>query len=533
MSEQIARFDAVVIGAGFAGLYALKKLRDECGLSTLALEKGSDVGGTWYYNRYPGCMSDVETFAYCYSWDDQLLQDAPLKSRYAMQPDIFAYLQDVATRHDLYKDIVFDTAVAAAELDEGAGLWTVRTADGTTYRTTYLVTALGVLSATNIPDIPGLDSFEGEWHHTSRWPEQVDFAGKRVGVIGTGSTGVQFITAVAPLADHLTVFQRTPQFTVPAGNRPLTADEEAEIKANYRQIWEDNRKTFLAAGFAESMVPAMSVSAEEREAAFEQAWNHGGGFRFMFGAFGDIAVDPDANAAAQAFLRRKIAEIVKDPETADKLTPKGLYAKRPICDSGYYETFNRPNVSLVDIKAAPIQRITPKGILTEDGVEHELDMIVFATGFEAGDGNFRHLDIRGRGGLPLKDKWRDGSNSYLGLATNGFPNMFMVLGPNCPFTNIPPAIEIQVDWLAELIAHARASGASTIEAEQAHEDEWGATCSGIGESLLFSQIDTWIFGSNIPGKGARSLFYLGGIATYLDKIGQVKEDGYSGFVLGT
>lgn len=525
------QFDAIVIGAGFSGIYALKKLRDDCGLSTLVLEKGADVGGTWFYNKYPGCMSDVETFAYCYSWDKELLQDTPIKTRYAFQPDIFAYLQDVAKRHDLYKDIVFNTSVVSAELKENDNSWVVQTKDGTVYQAKYLVTALGVLSATNIPDFEGLDTFKGEWHHSSNWPDEVDFEGKRVGIIGTGSTGVQLTTAIAPQVKHLTVFQRTPQFTVPAGNRPLTAEEEAEIKANYQQIWEDNKKTFLAAGFAESMTPAMSVSAEEREAAFEKAWDHGGGFRFMFGTFGDIAVDTAANEEAAAFLRKKIASIVKDPKTADMLTPKGLYAKRPICDSGYYETFNRPNVSLVDVNAAPIQKITPNGILTEDGVEYPLDMILFATGFEAGDGNFRHLDIRGRNNLPLSEKWKDGSGSYLGLATEGFPNMFMVLGPNCPFTNIPPAVEVQVDWMADLITHARENGTATIEAQQEMEDAWGEVCAGIGESLLLSKIDSWIFGSNVAGKSARSLFYLGGIATYLDKIDQVKRDGYEGFSL--
>lgn len=523
------RYDAVVLGAGFAGLYALKKLRDDLGLAVRVFDKAPDVGGTWYWNRYPGCMSDVETFTYCYSWDKQLLQEMPLSSRYTRQPELYAYFQDVARRHDLYKNIQFNTAIASAAYDAANALWQVVTDTGEQIEATYLVTAVGVLSATNMPDIAGLERFEGEAHHTSRWPAQVSFEGKRVGVIGTGSTGVQFSTAVAPLAKSLTVFQRTPQFTVPAGNRPITAEEAAAIRRDYDKIWAQARGSMLAAGFQESTVSALSVSDAEREAIFEQAWQQGGGFRFMFGTFSDLAVDERANALAQDFVRRKIAQTVTDPETARKLTPQGLYAKRPICDSGYYAMFNRPNVRLVDVKAQPIQEITAHGIRTADGEEHELDMIVFATGFDAGDGNFKRMDIRGRDGVSLRDLWKDGPSTYLGIAAQNYPNLFMVLGPNSPFTNIPPAAEVHVDWIVELIAQARARGAKQIETTKTAERGWEETCQQIGDMTLLSKVDSWIFGGNIPGKRARSYFYLGGMANYLATLEQERQTGYAGF----
>lgn len=521
-------FDAVVIGAGFAGLYALRKLRDDCGLSVSVLEKASDVGGTWFWNRYPGCVSDVETYAYCYSHDKALFQDMPITSRYTKQSDVLAYLKGFAKRYDLYRDIQFNTRVISASFNEATNRWIVRT-ESEELHAEYLVTAVGVLSASNVPNIPGLDRFKGEWHHTSRWPAEVQFDGKRVGVIGTGSTGVQLTTAIAPLVKHLTVFQRTAQFSVPSGNGPVSKDDADNIKKDYAKIWDEVSKSSLACGFTESVTPAMSVSDEEREAVFEKAWTYGGGFRFMFGTFSDLIVNEQANQVAQKFLRKKIAKIVKDPETARKLTPPGLYAKRPICDSGYYEIFNRSNVSIVDIKAHPIEEITPNGMRTADGVEHDLDMIIFATGFDAGDGNFKYLNVHGRESVSLSDAWKEGSNSYLGMASANFPNMFMVLGPNSPFTNIPPAIEVQVDWLAELIKHAKKTGARVIEAEREAEDQWGATCQSIGETILLSKIDSWIFGGNIQGKRVGSLFYLGGMVNYRAKLDEVKHKGYEGF----
>ena len=456
-------FDAIVVGAGFGGLYMLKKLRDEQGLKVRVFDKAGGVGGTWYWNRYPGALSDTETCVYCYSWDKELLQEMEITTRYINQPQILKYLEKVADRHNLRPDIQFNTGITAAYFNESTNLWEVKTDTGESYTARFVVTALGLLSATNVPSIKGRDSFQGEWLHTGNWPANVELEGKRVGVIGTGSTGVQVITAIAPKVRHLTVFQRSPQYSVPVRNGPVTQEYVDNIKKNYDQIWDQVKNSVVAFGFQESSVAASSVSEEERRAVFEKAWENGGGFRFMFETFCDIATDEQANKAAQDFIRGKIAEIVKDPETARKLTPRDLYAKRPLCDSGYYAMYNRPNVDLVDVKANPIEEITPRGVRTADGVEHELDVLIFATGFDAVDGNYTKIDIRGRQGLPIKEQWKAGPTSYLGVANVNFPNLFMVLGPNGPFTNLPPSIETQVEWISDLIQHANARSIKTVE----------------------------------------------------------------------
>ena len=524
-------FDAIVVGAGFGGLYMLKKLRDEQGLRVRAFDKAAGVGGTWYWNRYPGALSDTESFVYCYSWDKALLQEMEITTRYISQPQILAYLQKVAQRHDLLRDIQFETGVSAAHFSETTSLWEVRTDTGESYTAKFIVTALGLLSATNVPDIKGLASFEGDWYHTGNWPAGVDFKGKRVGVIGTGSTGSQVITAVAPQVEHLTVFQRSPQYSVPVANGPVDEAYVDDIKRNYDKIWEQVRHSKVAFGFEESTLPAMSVSAEERREIFEKAWKNGGGFRFMFETFSDIATDERANEAAQDFIRGKIAEIVKDPETARKLTPQGLYAKRPLCDSGYYATFNRRNVSLVDVKANPIVEMTPRGARTADGVEHALDMLIFATGFDAVDGKYVRIDIRGRDGLPIQEHWKAGPTSYLGVATANYPNMFMVLGPNGPFTNLPPSIETQVEWISDLIKEANARKVQTVEVSPEAEARWGKTCHEIANATLFPKCESWIFGANIPGKTNTVYFYLAGLGQYRRCLGEVERDGYAGFRL--
>lgn len=522
-------YDAVVIGAGFGGLYALKVLRDKFNMSVRVFEKAPDVGGTWYWNRYPGCLSDIEAFTYCYSWDKELLQEMPLTNRYITQPELLAYFQKVAKRHDLYRNIQFETGVQKAVFDENTGLWTITTDTGEPATARYFVTATGILSATNIPKLNGMERFKGEWYHTSRWPAKVDFTGKRVAVIGTGSTGVQLTTAIAPLVKHLAVFQRTPQYIVPAGNRPLTENEVTAIKEQYDQIWKDARETLLAAGFRESTVPLSSVPEDERDAIFEKAWNNGGGFRFAFETFSDIAVDEGANRAAQEFIRKKIAAIVRDPETARALTPTGLYAKRPLCDSGYYEMFNRDNVSLVDIRKNPIEEVTANGIRTSDGTEHEFDIIVFATGFDGVDGNLKRMDIRGHSKHSIADDWRHGPHTYLGMASNGYPNMFMVTGPNSPFTNVPPVVETQVDWIAELIRNAEARGARVIEARAEAQEDWSRTCWDIAKATLFAKGESWFMGANIPGKAVTSYFYMAGLGPYRSKLEEVRKAGYAGF----
>ncbi|GAA4883232.1 flavin-containing monooxygenase [Pseudonocardia benzenivorans] len=523
--------DAVVVGAGFGGIYMVYKLREELGLTVRAFEKGDGVGGTWYFNRYPGAKSDTEGFVYRYSFDKDLLQSYDWSTRYLDQPDVLAYLEHVVERHDLGRDIRLGTEVTGATYDEDSALWNVTTSGGDTVTCRYLVNALGLLARTNIPDIPGLDSFAGRLVHTNAWPDDLDLTGKRVGVIGTGSTGTQFIVAAAKIAGHLTVFQRTPQYSVPSGNGPVDPAEVARTKENFDAIWAQVRTSVVAFGFEESTVEAMSVPEEERRRVFQENWDKGNGFRFMFGTFCDIATNPEANEAAAAFIRSKIAEIVDDPETARKLTPDDLYARRPLCNEGYYETFNRDNVELVSIKENPIEAVTPAGVRTADGVEHTLDVLVLATGFDAVDGNYRAMDLRGRGGRHIDEHWQDGPTSYLGLSKAGFPNMFMILGPNGPFTNLPPSIESQVDWIGELIATAERTGARAVEPTPEAEAGWTATCAEIADATLFPRADSWIFGANIPGKKNSVMFYMAGIGAYRQKLGEVADAGYEGFAL--
>jgi cyclohexanone monooxygenase len=522
--------DAVVIGAGFGGIYMLKKLRDELGLRTRAFDKAGGVGGTWYWNRYPGAKSDTETFVYQYSFDRELLQEWEWKTRYVDQPDILAYLETVVDRHDLRKDIQLNTGVDSLAFDDGTGVWTVGTDDGQTLTARYVVCAVGLLSKTNLPDIKGRDSFQGRLVHTGAWPQDLTLEGKRVGVIGTGSTGTQFICAAAKTADHLTVFQRSPQYCVPSGNGPVGEDYVSGVKRDYDRIWEQVRNSMVAFGFEESTVPAMSVSAEERQRVFQENWDKGNGFRFMFGTFSDLAVDPAANEAAAAFIRGKIAEIVRDPETARTLTPTDLYAKRPLCNEDYYEVYNRDNVRLVSIKENPITEITPRGVLTDDGTEHEFDVLVFATGFDAVDGNYVRMDIRGRDGETIQQHWKDGPTSYLGLSTAGFPNLFMILGPNGPFTNLPPSIETQVEFITELVGQAeRRDG--LVEPTHAAEDAWTVTCQEIADSTLFPKAESWIFGANVPGKKHTVMFFMAGLSAYRTKLAEVAAGDYDGFLM--
>lgn len=527
--DQIRTLDALVVGAGFGGIYMLHKLRNEQGLDAVAIDKAGGVGGTWYWNKYPGALSDSESFVYQYSFDRDLYLDTPWATKFVTQPEILRYLEGVVDRYDLREHILLETGMTQAEFDEDAGVWTVRTDRGITYRVRFLVTGLGLLSATNLPDLPGMENFEGRLVHTGAWPEDLDLTGKRVGVIGNGSTGNQVITATAPVAAHLTSFQRTPQYSVPAGNRKLTPEQVQAYRDNFDATWDQVRNSSVAMGFEESAVETFSVSEQERERIFQDAWNEGGGFRFMFETFCDIATNPAANEEAAKFIRRKIAEIVTDPETARKLTPTDLYARRPLCDSGFYETFNRPNVSLVNVKETPITQVTADGIRTADGALHELDVLVCATGFDAVDGNYVRIDIRGRGGESLKQHWSEGPTSYLGVATAGFPNMFMILGPNGPFTNLPPSIETQVEWIADAIAHVRASDLGWIDVRPETETAWTDVCGEIADATLFPKAASWIFGANIPGKKRTVMFYLGGIKQYREITGTEAESGYPGF----
>ncbi|MFV9453969.1 flavin-containing monooxygenase [Rhodococcus sp. NM-2] len=527
--DQIHELDALVVGAGFGGIYMLYKLRNELGLDAVAIDKAGGVGGTWYWNKYPGALSDSEGFVYQYSFDRDLYEQTPWKTKFVTQPEILEYLNGVVDRYSLREHIQLETGMTDAEFDEPSGTWTVRTDRGVTYRCRFLVTGLGLLSATNMPSFPGIETFEGRLVHTGAWPEDLDLTGKRVGVIGNGSTGNQVITASAPIAAHLTSFQRTPQYSVPAGNRELTPEQIQHHRDNFDAIWEQVHNSSTAMGFVESTVETFSLDEAEREAVYEKAWNEGGGFRFMFETFGDIATDEDANEEAAKFIRRKIAEVVKDPETARKLTPTDLYARRPLCDSGYYETFNRPNVTLVNVKENPIAKVTEKGIVTEDGTLHELDVLVCATGFDAVDGNYVRVDIRGRGGETLKEHWSEGPTSYLGMTTAGFPNMFMILGPNGPFTNLPPSIETQVEWIGDAVRHVSATDAGWIDVKPDTEAEWTQTCTDIANQTLFSKAAGWIFGANIPGKKRTVLFYLGGLKEYRSTLAAESSTGYPSY----
>ncbi|GAA5167956.1 MULTISPECIES: flavin-containing monooxygenase [Amycolatopsis] len=533
MTQSGTSYDAVVVGAGFSGLYALHKLRDHLGLSVRLFEKGTSVGGTWHWNRYPGALSDSETYVYAYSFDDDLLQQQDLSTRYATQPQVLRYLESVVERKDLARDIQLDTTVNAARFDETANQWVISTSTGQTVTSRYLVTGLGPLSAANVPEIDGIDTFDGQVIHTSKWPETHDFTGKRVGVVGTGSTGVQLITAIASEVGELTVFQRTPQYCVPLRNRPLEPQEIADIRSNYKEIWNSVYNSGLGFGFVESEIPAMSVSPEQRRAIFEEAWQKGGGFYFMFGTFSDIGTNPEANEEAAAFIRTKIAEIVDDPETARKLTPTDYYARRPVCDSGYYATFNRDNVSLVDVRETPIVKVTPRGVVLSDGAEIGLDVLIFATGFDAVEGSYRSIDIRGRGGVKLADHWSEAPRGYLGMTVAGFPNLFTIFGPNSSFCNNPPMISSQVDWIGRTVGFLERSEHTLIEPTGAAEDRWMRQCEDIANQTLFPKVESWIFGHNVKGKPTTARFYMGGLSTYRGILDEVTENGYDGFVLSS
>lgn len=533
-SATAKQVDAVVIGAGFSGMYMLHKLRDQLGLSVQVIERAAEVGGTWYWNRYPGARCDSESYIYCFSFNDDLLQEWEWSGKYPEQPEILRYLNFVADRLDLRRNIAFDTSVESAHYNEANNSWTVTTSDGEHFQAQYLITGIGCLSTGQVPKIPGLDQFAGQWYHTGAWPhEGVDFSGKRVGVIGTGSSGVQSIPVIAAQADHLTVFQRTPQFTVPARHETVDKAYLDDIKANYGDIWEIARNSYGGYPYHRGEESALAVSDEEREARYEAAWQRGG-FRF-FSVFNDISLDRRANDTASEFIRRKIRAIVKDPDTAEKLMPTDypFAAKRPLIDTDYFETYNRDNVELVDIRHCPIETITERGVRTADGTEHPVDILVFATGFDAMTGSFFNIDIRGRGGVSLRDAWAEGPKSYLGLAVHGFPNLFTITGPGSPsvLCNMPVCIEQHVEWIADLIAHAKSQGITQIEAEPTSQEDWVRHVNEIAAMTLFVQADSWYLGANIPGKPRVFMPYPGGMGNYRIKCDEVAASGYPGFSL--
>jgi cation diffusion facilitator CzcD-associated flavoprotein CzcO len=525
-------FDVVVVGAGFAGLYAIHKLRDDLDLSVRVYEAGDGVGGTWYWNRYPGARCDSESYYYCDPYSPELAQEWEWSGRYPEQPEIEGYLNHVADRFDLRRDIQLSTRVTAAIFDDATSRWEVHTDRGDTVTARYLVSAVGCLSAPNVPDIPGLDEFDGDVYFTAMWPrEPVDFTGKRVGLIGTGSSGIQVTPEIATQAAHLTVFQRTPNFSLPARHRAFLSEDQAKIKAKYDEIFELTRQSFAGFPFMPIDRKTMSVTDEEREQILDGLWAEGG-FKFLWGGFIDLLRDPDANEIASEYIRTKIRETVKDPETAELLCPKGYPygAKRPPIDTDYYETFNRDNVSLVDISASPIEAITPTGLRTTVA-EYELDTVVFATGFDAMTGALLRIDIRGAGGVRLSDAWSDGPRTLLGLQVAGFPNMFMITGPGSPsvLLNMPVAIEHHVDWIADCLEYMREHGWTRIEATEEAQDEWAEHVADVGEESLYVRANSWYVGANIPGKPRVVLPYTGGQPMYRARCDAVKNAGYEGF----
>lgn len=532
-SAAAGTLDALIIGAGFSGLYQLHQIRDHLGLNALVLEAADGVGGTWYWNRYPGARCDSESYSYSYSFDPELEQEWHWTERYPEHAEIRRYLDHVADRFQLRRSIRFGARVASAAYDDAANLWTVRTEGGEEYRTRFLITAVGCLSSANVPKIPGLKSFAGQWYHTGRWPhEGVDFTGRRVGLIGTGSTGIQATPVIAEQAAHLTVFQRTPNYSIPARNAPLSAEAQAKVKANYPALREKMRWSINGHPYDIQKESALEVSEEERLRRYEAAWETGGlGFR---GAFGDLLKNKGANDTASEFLRAKIRSIVKDPQTARKLTPTDhpFASKRPPIDTGYFETFNRSNVSLVDVREAPIQEITPRGIRTSDGREHELDVIVFATGFDAMTGPLLAMDIRGSGGRSLREDWKAGPRTYLGLQMPGYPNLFTVTGPGSPavLANMPVAIEQHTQWITACIRHMEEHGFTRIEAEPRAAEEWVAHVNEAAhETLLPMANHSWYLGANVPGKPRVFMPYAGGMGRYRKHCAEVARDGYRGF----
>ena len=526
--------DAVVVGAGFSGMYMLYRLRETLGLSARVFEAGDDVGGTWYWNRYPGARCDSESYVYCFSFDEELAQEWTWSGKYPEQPEILRYLNHVADRFELRPDIQFETRVTAAHYREDINRWEVETDQGDRVLARYFITAIGCLSAGQIPNIPGRETFEGESYHTGAWPhEGVDLAGKRVGVIGTGSSGVQAIPVIAQQAGQLTVFQRTPQYMIPARHGSVTPEFLEDVKGRYDEIFEARRWSQGGFPYDPAERSALEVDDEERRAVYESAWEQGG-FRFLQATFRDIALDRRANDTAAEFIRSKIREIVADPETAEKLVPRDhpFASKRALIDTNYYETYNRENVELVDIRHAPIEEITPRGIRTRDG-EYELDIIVFATGYDAMTGPFNRIDIRGRDGAALKEKWAEGPQAYLGLSAAGFPNMFMITGPGSPsvLSNMPVSIEQHVEWISDLVEHMLEAGVEVAEADADAEVEWVDHVNDVASKTLYLLADSWYVGANIPGKPRVFMPYAGGVGNYRQKCDEVAEAGYEGFVL--
>ena len=533
-STEVRELDAVVIGAGFSGLFMNHRLRDTLGLDVQVIEAGSDVGGTWYWNRYPGARCDSEAYMYCFAFDRDLMQEWEWSGKYPEQPEILSYLGHVADRFDLRRNTSFDTRVRSAHFDEESNRWDVETDAGERYRSRFLITAIGCLSTGQIPNFPGRDTFTGEAYHTGAWPhEGVDFAGKKVAVIGTGSSGVQSIPVIARQADHLIVFQRTPQYMIPARHGNVDKAVLDEIKQEYDAIYDKARHSTGGFPYDVQDRSALDVEDAERRRILEEGWEMGG-FKFMFSTFSDLRTSLTASELAGEFIRDKIRETVDDPGLAQKLLPLDhpFGSKRILIDTDYFETYNRDNVELVDINAEPIVEITETGITAGD-THHDVDVIVYATGFDAMTGSFNRIDIRGRDGQRLKDKWEAGPRTYLGLTSAGFPNLFMITGPGSPsvLSNMPISIEQHVEMISGIVSHLDRNELELIEAEVEAEDAWVEHVNEVAEPTMFMHANSWYLGANIPGKPRVFMPYAGGVGAYRQNCDKVVANGYEGFTL--
>ncbi len=537
MSDAAQNFDAVVIGAGFSGMHMLKSLRDKLGLKVRVYEAGETVGGTWYWNRYPGARCDSDAYIYCFTWDKQLLQDWDWSERYPEQPEILRYLEHVAKRHDLKRDMQFNTRVTGAEFDGTTNLWTVHTDKGEDVTARYLITGVGTLSTTNLPQFKGLETFKGKWYHTSRFPHAgVDFTAKRVAVVGTGATAVQAIPEIAQQAKQLTVFQRTANYCVPARNGKVDPELVKARKANYDDVIRRVRESPF--GQERYAIPrsVLETTPEEREREFDRMWDVGG-FDFWLANYQDMLVDQEANEICADYIRRKIRKTVKDPAVAERLMPKGhaYGCKRQPLDTNYYETFNKDNVLLVDAATdGSIEAITETGIRA-GGKDYEFDIIVFATGFDAMTGPLKALNLKGRGGRTLDQEWADGPHTYLGVAVAGFPNLFTITGPQSPsvLSNMPVSIEQHVEWITDCIATMRDTGKTAIEATPQAQDEWVAHVNETISGTLMTSANSWYMGANIAGKPRAFLPYLDpeGVGGYRKRCDEIAANGYTGFAL--
>ncbi|KAK5047950.1 hypothetical protein LTR84_006140 [Exophiala bonariae] len=530
------QYDALVVGTGFAGLYELYLLK-QLGLNVKAIDSAADVGGTWYWNRYPGARSDVESHVYRYSWDKDLLKDSPWPNNYLTQPELQAYFQEVARKHDLYQHIQFNTELKEARWDESSNTWKAKVSTGELIVVRYLVTGIGLVHKKYLPDIPGLNTFKGVISHSASWTPEIQWKNKRIAVVGSGASGVQLSSALAESAKALTHFIRHAQYVLPASLRPVLPEERKEINDRYEEIWNQVFASATAFGFVEPARPTFSVSDEEREAIFQDLWDQGNGFRFLFGGFSDLATDEAANKEAISFIHRKIKEIVKDPKKAKVLTSSDWFARRPLTDDKYYERFNQDNVFAVDLKDTPIVEITPEGIITSDEQVHEVDLIVFATGFDALDGSFYNINFKGRGGKSLEEHWADGPRTHHGATTSDFPNLLIANGPGAPFSNNPPAAEEGARFLADLIAHAEeirktGQGTGVIESTKEADEEWLKASTQVANATLFSKTPSWFFGENIPGKKVSPRVFFGGLGTFRTALAEIRANGFPGFTFG-